>query len=249
MVIKSINKRGALINYLIKRYQYTSYLEIGCYENATFRQINIPEKVGVDPRSGGTVRLTSDDYFNRLDPQSKFDIIFIDGLHTKEQVQKDVRNSVKHLSPDGTIVIHDCVPDAEYLQLRDTDVSVIVKCLPGFLLKKRFIPLLYALHGLFPSGIRLLSKFLQKVFSKTRKFCWTGDVWKAFVRLRSDPYLDSCCPGVDMCGVVRIRQNSDLLPPVPESDLTWNGYCANQEKWLRLKNWKAFERFLDGSTT
>jgi hypothetical protein len=40
----------------------------------------------------------------------KFDLIFIDGLHTAEQVKKDFENALKILSPDGFIVLHDCSP-------------------------------------------------------------------------------------------------------------------------------------------
>lgn len=39
-----------------------------------------------------------------------FDLIFIDGLHTAEQVQKDFENSLKILSHRGFIVLHDCNP-------------------------------------------------------------------------------------------------------------------------------------------
>ncbi len=41
---------------------------------------------------------------------------FIDGLHTEEQVDKDVENSLKHLSPNGTIMLHDCNPPTEWHQ-------------------------------------------------------------------------------------------------------------------------------------
>ena len=39
-----------------------------------------------------------------------FDLIFIDGLHTAEQVKKDFENALKVLSPNGFIVLHDCNP-------------------------------------------------------------------------------------------------------------------------------------------
>lgn len=39
-----------------------------------------------------------------------FDLIFIDGLHTAEQVKKDFENALKILSPNGFIVLHDCNP-------------------------------------------------------------------------------------------------------------------------------------------
>ena len=40
----------------------------------------------------------------------EWDIIFIDGLHISTQVEKDVKNSLNHLSKHGIIVLHDCNP-------------------------------------------------------------------------------------------------------------------------------------------
>ena len=44
----------------------------------------------------------------------KFDLIFIDGLHKAPQVKKDIANSLKHLSKNGYIVLHDCNPPTEW---------------------------------------------------------------------------------------------------------------------------------------
>lgn len=53
----------------------------------------------------------SDDFFSRLILDvAKWDIIFIDGLHEASQVEKDIKNALKFLSPGGTIVLHDCNP-------------------------------------------------------------------------------------------------------------------------------------------
>ena len=65
-------------------------------------------KVGVDFRSGGTLRLTSDDFFAQNG--ERFDLIFIDGLHLYEQVRKDILHSLEVLEDGGKIVLHDCVP-------------------------------------------------------------------------------------------------------------------------------------------
>ncbi|MDD5570125.1 MAG: class I SAM-dependent methyltransferase [Bacteroidales bacterium] len=103
-----------LINYLIKRYDYKSYLEIGCYKNECFDNIVCENKIGVDPYSGGNVRMSSDKFFllNKLKifNRKKFDIILIDGLHYSVQVCRDIKNSLKCLNNDGTIIIHDCHP-------------------------------------------------------------------------------------------------------------------------------------------
>jgi predicted O-methyltransferase YrrM len=65
-------------------------------------------KTGVDPQNGGTIRKTSDEFFQ--ENQSYFDVVFIDGLHTYEQVRNDVINSIKFLKPGGWIALHDLLP-------------------------------------------------------------------------------------------------------------------------------------------
>jgi len=102
--------RWDLIEYLIKKNNYKNYLEIGCDKNQLFSKVNISNKIGVDPVSGGNVRKTSDDFFK--ENKSSFDIVFIDGLHTYEQVKRDILNSVNFLLDEGIILVHDCMPDS-----------------------------------------------------------------------------------------------------------------------------------------
>ncbi|WP_435114479.1 class I SAM-dependent methyltransferase [Candidatus Pelagibacter bacterium nBUS_36] len=102
--------RWDLIEYLIKKNNYTNYLEIGCDQNQLFSKVLIENKIGVDPVSGGNIRKTSDDFFK--ENVNKFDIVFIDGLHTYEQVKKDILNSVNFLNENGIILVHDCMPDS-----------------------------------------------------------------------------------------------------------------------------------------
>ena len=109
-----ISKRADLINYLIKTRDYKSYLEIGCYHNRNFNKIVAQVKVGVDPKGGGTIRKTSDEFF--ADNEKSFDLIFIDGLHHCQQATKDVDNSLGFLNPSGAIVLHDCNPLSEGAQ-------------------------------------------------------------------------------------------------------------------------------------
>ena len=75
--------RTALLNFIIASHPKKikcNYLEIGCASNINFDSICVKHKVGVDPDMGGTLRLTSDDYFSKY-KNSKFDLIFLDGLH------------------------------------------------------------------------------------------------------------------------------------------------------------------------
>lgn len=89
------------------------YLEIGCFNDEVFNSIPLlkHQKVGVDPEKGGTLRLTSDDFF--LKNKDKFDVIFIDGLHHYEQVRRDIINSINSINSNGIIFIHDMLPESE----------------------------------------------------------------------------------------------------------------------------------------
>lgn len=116
--------RLEIINALISKYDLKSYLEIGCQNNKTFNVVNCPIKVGIDPEKGGTLRLTSDEYFDKKESTIKFDLIFIDGLHIKEQTLKDIKNALKCLNKDGFIIIHDCLPTEYEMQLVPRKVKV-----------------------------------------------------------------------------------------------------------------------------
>jgi hypothetical protein len=100
--------RIALVNLLVSRKADCAYLEIGCAANDLYNSVPVPNKVGVDPQNGGTVRKTSDDFFQTN--ESYFDVIFIDGLHTYDQVRKDIINSIKFLKRGGWIAFHDMLP-------------------------------------------------------------------------------------------------------------------------------------------
>jgi hypothetical protein len=100
--------RIALVNLLVSKKRDPSYLEIGCQSNTLFDSVPCDKKVGVDPAAGGTVRATSDAFFEKNAQQ--FDIVFIDGLHTYEQVRRDVMNSIKFLKPGGYVALHDMLP-------------------------------------------------------------------------------------------------------------------------------------------
>jgi hypothetical protein len=100
--------RYSLLNHLAEIVSAQNYLEIGCCRNDCFNAISCPQKVGVDPISGGTLRMTSDEFF-QFNAQI-FDLIFIDGLHESWQVDKDIEHALHWSSPQALIVLHDCNP-------------------------------------------------------------------------------------------------------------------------------------------
>ncbi len=108
--------RTEIINYLIKKYSYKSYLEIGSAYKHNFDMVECKKKTGVDPAYPADYHMTSDEFFKIN--KEKFDIIFIDGLHHYEQVIRDFLNSIKCLNIGGIILLHDCLPSQEEHQLR-----------------------------------------------------------------------------------------------------------------------------------
>ena len=111
-------RRFHIINYIIEKYKFKRYLEIGVFTGENIREIKVAFKEGVDPGAEGFILpevnypVTSDQFFDLVKeyPDMKYDIIFIDGLHEYSQVKKDIENSLKHLQPHGFIVMHDCNP-------------------------------------------------------------------------------------------------------------------------------------------
>lgn len=105
-----------IINYLISKNNYKSYLEIGVQTGVSFNGIEVGFKIGVDPdpKSKATIHLTSDNFFkqNKL----TFDIIFVDGMHEHSFVQRDIENSLAILNEGGTIVCHDMNPTSYLAQ-------------------------------------------------------------------------------------------------------------------------------------
>jgi hypothetical protein len=109
--------RYDIINRIIENKGYKDYLEIGVRDGECFKEICCENKIGVDPNptSNHTTHImTSDVFFERLDQDKKFDLIFIDGLHLDFQVDRDIENSLEHLSEGGTIVLHDCNPPTKH---------------------------------------------------------------------------------------------------------------------------------------
>jgi len=110
--------RSDVINHLIQKYHYKTYLEIGTQNPAqNFDKIIVEHKECIDPkplRGIMTYECTSDEAFKQIKASQKtYDIIFVDGLHKEAQVDKDFENSLSVLNPGGTIVAHDCNPPAK----------------------------------------------------------------------------------------------------------------------------------------
>ena len=85
--------RTDVIQRFIDLRSYNSYLEIGYGDGRNFEMVSVAVKHAVDPCVAGNPHViaeTSDRFFEEaVTVGAKFDLIFIDGLHTYEQVARD----------------------------------------------------------------------------------------------------------------------------------------------------------------
>lgn len=109
--------RWQIIQLLIDKFNYKRYLEIGISGRDCFNKIICSHKDGVDPAGNCNYIMTSNDFFNSYNGLP-YSLIFIDGLHLKEQAELDINNALENLEINGTIVIHDILPELEWHQKR-----------------------------------------------------------------------------------------------------------------------------------
>lgn len=208
--------RTVVINYLLSLVEgKTSYLEIGVRNpNDNFNHVVADNKYSVDPgiefeENPVDFQMTSDEFFEKLSGNAilpegiKFNVIFIDGLHLADQVDQDIKNSIKHLEEGGFIVLHDCNPPTEW-HARET----------------------YSYHKT-PAGSY-----------------WNGTTWKAFLKWRFDPSVNSCCVDCDLgVGVLsKDRLIGSSIEPTNQF-FEYSKFDKHRKKYLNLidfdelKNW------------
>jgi len=69
--------------------------------------------------------MTSDNFFEQLAPDVRFDLVFVDGDHRALSAARDITNALHHLQPAGVIVCHDILPTCL------GDIGVIAQDLAG----------------------------------------------------------------------------------------------------------------------
>ena len=118
--------RPQVLQTLLGLYESPSYLEVGVNHGLTFHALRASRKVAVDPcfnfdveamratpENGDAVyhEMTSDAYFESISGSAdRFDVIYLDGLHTFDQTLRDLLNAVALLKEGGVIVIDDVLP-------------------------------------------------------------------------------------------------------------------------------------------
>lgn len=121
--------------------EWKHYLEIGTFLGATLESVNVPLRTGVDPNPLFDVSLppkrsdiqvtTSDEYFAALPDETRFDIAFVDGLHTSQQTYRDVINTLRRIT-NGPILIDDTVPCDEYSAIPNHEESLRARAEAGY---------------------------------------------------------------------------------------------------------------------
>jgi hypothetical protein len=119
--------RSEVINVLLESLnRECTYLEIGVRNPSdNYDKIISADKYSVDPgiefkKNPVDFKFASDVFFEKLrkgevlNTNIKFDVIFIDGLHLANQVNRDIENALEFIKEDGFIVLHDCNPPTEW---------------------------------------------------------------------------------------------------------------------------------------
>jgi len=200
--------RTHIINILAKKITAETYLEIGVRDHTlNYDKINVNQKVGVDPAREvcdrvPTFKLTSDEFFAMNN--DTFDLIFIDGLHEANQVERDILNSLDVLNEGGYIVCHDMNPVVYERQL--------------------------LLHD--PKRYEYVSREKQK--GNPAYGLWNGDCWKAFVSLRNQrDDIEMLTVDTDY-GVGIIQHGTQSKLNLAADEITYDNLEKNRTSWLNL---------------
>ena len=109
-------ERYQVLQGLLALFEAPAYLEVGVDKGETFHGLRAGSKIAVDPTFSFDVdaarqqadnqncryfNVTSDQFFQTEAPVHRFDVIYIDGLHTFEQTLRDFLNATVALNrPD-----------------------------------------------------------------------------------------------------------------------------------------------------
>jgi len=210
-------KRTEIINFLLsKRNEKTRYLELGVKNpDDNFNHIITDEKYSVDPgleynENPVDFKMTSDEFYELLtnnkilSSKIQFDVIFIDGLHLAEQVDRDIMNSMRFVKSDGFVVLHDCNPPTEW----------------------------HARENYYYRNTPAVGS-------------WNGTTWKAFLKWRFNPSVNSCCIDSDW-GVGILSKEHPIGSCIKEVNqfFEFENFIEHKDNYLNLISFDAFKNYL-----
>lgn len=116
-----------------------SYLEIGVETGQTFFEISADFKTAVDPTflfdldlapQGESVeyfQISSDSFFGEIRRDRKYDLVFLDGLHTWDQTYRDFCNTLLITHDQSIIILDDIFPCDVFSCNRDQVEAVMMR--------------------------------------------------------------------------------------------------------------------------
>ena len=225
------DERKQLIQDIINKKKYSTYLEIGVFAGGVFFPVKAKRKIAVDPEftfgkfkrtkkilknldnlKASYYEMPSDDFFKqqagRLFSQHPIDLCLVDGMHEYHYALRDVENTLNYLQQDGVIIMHDCNP---------------------------------------ATAAEAIS--FEEWKNNNYQGNWNGDVWKAIVHLRS-LRKDICVFVLNVdygLGIVCKRPPENSLPftQAEIEKMTFNDFEKNREQWLNLKPIEYFYQFFN----
>jgi hypothetical protein len=137
--------RDVVVQGILDLFVRPDYLEVGVFKGVTFNSLRAARKVAVDPKfafdyapiAAGDAsvefwQVTSDCYFGTIaEPSRRFDVIYLDGLHTFEQTLRDLLNALSFIKSDGVIVIDDVFPSSYVASLPSIEAFKQVRTASG----------------------------------------------------------------------------------------------------------------------
>lgn len=199
-----------LINFLIDKCGYESYLEIGVRSFKTFDKVNCKIKYAVDPSPQGmryedNVKVfieTSDSFFKNYKDRkttAELDLIFIDGDHSFSATYEDLDKSLSHLSEKGLIVMHDMDPPSRPWQgngplpsgWRKHPMGECWRSMVHRRILKNDIQVITIQNGHIETGLTVIKKGHDSKLAKYRNIAesWNfgpGDYWEFFEKNRQE---------------------------------------------------------------
>ena len=225
----SVNASSRRLNRLAKALDCRSYLEIGVETGRTLLHVSVEQRTGVDPhfrfdwqRQNGHNGLqlhpcTSDAFFAELDPEVRYDLIFIDGLHTFEQTYRDILHALRHSHRRTVMLIDDTVPSDVFSSCRDQEICLTLRAQFGDRKNIQW-------HGDTYKVVPLLTVFQ----SDFRLLTLTGNgnpqtvIWRPLQTLEEDPLRTMqamfAIQNLAASDYLWFLENSALYNPIAEQD-------------------------------
>ncbi|MCL1916117.1 MAG: Mur ligase family protein [Desulfovibrionaceae bacterium] len=242
------------INYLAKRYEAKSYLEIGRLRGKNFSEVAVPKKLAVSPHADFTeanpaagilfCKMSSDAFFTQMAfPGSRtaslvtsifgkpsFDIIFINGTHTFSQSFRDFENSMRYAHNKTLFILNATVPCDPYSSIPDENLSVKYRRMAGIAVN--------FWHGdVFKTVLAIHDKYQQYSYCTIASGASQTIIWKSEDSLRK--LLFSSLDEINKLDYFGLLHHAGAMMPVREDQIfDFIGKTLNPLEHRDAETWK-----------